>query len=171
MVTDLSDIEVVLGKLGARLAPVLGLIACAVPVACLAALLGGIAFEAIAGVFVVSLSLAVLACTLALCISVQAAKTHEVLTAVYMILGLWLLALPVWDGLSRGGGLMAPARMVSEVQPVCSGIRALLQTWVAGITDFAVFDCVALILSAALALISIARIRSVVYATIRPRAR
>ena len=70
MLTDLSDIEVVLGKLAARLAPILGLIACGVPVACLSALVGGIEFEAIAGLFVVSVSLAVLACSLALCISV-----------------------------------------------------------------------------------------------------
>ena len=42
MVTDLSDPEVVLGKLGARLVPVLNLVACALPVAALGTLLGGI---------------------------------------------------------------------------------------------------------------------------------
>src|SRR5947209_77918 len=60
MVTDLSDAEIVLGKLGARLGPVLGLIACAVPVTALAALLGGIEFEALLGLFAVSAALAVL---------------------------------------------------------------------------------------------------------------
>src|SRR5262249_4056629 len=49
MVTDLSDTEIVLGKLAARLAPVVGLIVCAVPVMALAALLGGIDFGALAG--------------------------------------------------------------------------------------------------------------------------
>ena len=38
----LSDAEIVLGILAARLAPVLGLVACAIPVACLAGLLGGV---------------------------------------------------------------------------------------------------------------------------------
>ena len=42
LVTDLSDAEIVLGILAARLAPVLGLVACAIPVACLAGLLGGV---------------------------------------------------------------------------------------------------------------------------------
>ena len=100
MATDLSDPEIVLGKLGSRLAPILGLIACGVPVAALATLLGGVEFGAIAGLFVISVSLAVLGCTLALTVSVWAAKTHEVLMAVYMFGGLWLLALPIWEGLS-----------------------------------------------------------------------
>ena len=117
MVTDLSDIEIVMGKLGARLAPIVGLIACGVPVACLSALLGGVEFGAIVGSFVVSLSLALLACTLALTISVWAAKTHEVLMAVYMVLGLWLLALPIWGGLSSGGRIMAPPAWFEKANP------------------------------------------------------
>ena len=42
LVTDLSGTEVVLGKLAARLFPVLGPIAAAVPVLAMATLLGGI---------------------------------------------------------------------------------------------------------------------------------
>ena len=42
LATDLSNAEIVLGKLGARLVPVLGLIACGLPIAALAGLLGGI---------------------------------------------------------------------------------------------------------------------------------
>ena len=84
MVTELSDPEIVLGKLGSRLAPIIGLMACGVPVAALATLLGGVEFGAIAGLFVVSASLAVLGCTLSLTISVWAAKTHEVLLLLPM---------------------------------------------------------------------------------------
>ena len=40
-VTDLSDAEIVLGKLGSRLAPILGLLACGLPVTALAALWAG----------------------------------------------------------------------------------------------------------------------------------
>ena len=103
LMTDLSDVEIVLGKLGARLAPILAIIVCSVPVAALTALLGGIDFGAIAGLFVISVSLAVLACTLAITISIWATKTHEVLMAVYMIEGLWLLALPLWWSWSGPG--------------------------------------------------------------------
>ena len=42
LVTDLSDPEIVLGKLAARLLPVLGLVACTWPVLAICSLLGGI---------------------------------------------------------------------------------------------------------------------------------
>jgi ABC-type transport system involved in multi-copper enzyme maturation permease subunit len=60
MVTDLSDAEIVLGRLGARLLPVFGFVACGVPVLALAGLLGGIVFEALMGLIVVSIALAIL---------------------------------------------------------------------------------------------------------------
>ena len=102
LMTDLSDPEIVLGKLGARLAPVIGIIACAVPVVAITALLGGIEFSAIAGLFGVSLALAVLGCSLAVAISVWATKTHDVLIALYIIEGLWLLAAAALEWLGFG---------------------------------------------------------------------
>ncbi|WP_435008472.1 ABC transporter permease [Tundrisphaera lichenicola] len=96
MVTDLSDAEVVLGKLGARLVPVLNLVACALPVAALGTLLGGIDPMALTGAFLVASGLAVLGCSMALAFSVWLSKAHEVMTAVYAIWSLWMLALPVW---------------------------------------------------------------------------
>ena len=42
LATDLSNGEIVLGKLGVRLVPVLGLVACVLPIMALAGLLGGI---------------------------------------------------------------------------------------------------------------------------------
>ena len=53
----------------------------------LAALLGGIDPQALFSLFAVSVAVAVLGCSLALAISVQAAKTHEVIIAV---LALWI---------------------------------------------------------------------------------
>src|SRR5207237_943870 len=96
MVTDLSDAEIVLGTLAARLFPVIGLLLCGVPVSALAALLGGIEFSALAGAFVVSSSLAVLGCVMALTLSIRVTKTHEVLMVVYVAEALYLLALPIW---------------------------------------------------------------------------
>ncbi len=96
LVTDLSDAEVVLGKLGARLVPVLNLVACAVPVAALGALLGGIDPVALAGSFLIAASLAVLGCSLAMALSVHATKAQEVMTALFAIWAAWLLALPAY---------------------------------------------------------------------------
>jgi ABC-type transport system involved in multi-copper enzyme maturation permease subunit len=162
LVTDLSDTEVVLGKLCSRLAPVFGLIVCGVPVACMAALLGGIEFGAIAGSFVVSLSLAVVACTLALAISVWASKTHEVLMAVYMIFGFWLMALPIWGGLASSGKIMAPPAWFVKSNPYVLVLAPYAKPGFAGIADFAAFAAFALALSAAIAMLVIARLRKVV---------
>ena len=139
LVTDLSDREIVLGKLGSRLAPVFGLIACAVPVACLTALLGGVEFEAIAGCFVVSVCLAVLGCALALTISVWAPKTHEVLMAVYMILGFWLMSLPIWEELASGGKIPAPPNWFVKTNPYVLVLAPYAKPGFVEIADFGVF--------------------------------
>ena len=95
-VTDLSDREIVLGKLGAKLVPVFGIIAAAIPVLSLASLLGGIIPEALVSLTVVSMTLAVFACALALAVSVRATKSHEVLMAVFTLWTLWII-LPVFN--------------------------------------------------------------------------
>ena len=97
--TDLTDAEIVLGKLAARLVPVLGLIACAAPVLALATLLGGVDPAMPAGAILVCLACAVFGCTLALTLSVWGRKTHEVLLATYAFGIFWLLSAPIWAGL------------------------------------------------------------------------
>jgi len=91
LATDLSSAEIVLGKLGVRLIPVLSLIACVVPIMALAGLLGGIVPEALAGSFLTAIACAVLGCSLALTLSVWGRKIHEVLMLTYLILLLWLV--------------------------------------------------------------------------------
>jgi ABC-type transport system involved in multi-copper enzyme maturation permease subunit len=81
--TDLTDAEIVLGKLVARLVPVLGLIACAAPVQVLMTLFGGVDPVMLTGAILVCLACAVFGCTLALTLSVWGRKTHEVLLTTY----------------------------------------------------------------------------------------
>ena len=90
LATDLSNAEIVLGKLGVRLAPVLGLIACVLPLSALAGLLGGIDPDALFGSFLTAIACAFLGCSLALTLSVWGRKTHEVLMLTYLILILWV---------------------------------------------------------------------------------
>lgn len=90
LATDLSNSEIVLGKLAAKLLPVLGLLLTSAPVLCAALLLGGIAPEAVLGAFIVSLGVGVLGSALALLLSVWGKKMHEVLSVVYLI---WLIAM------------------------------------------------------------------------------
>ena len=54
LATDLSNAEIVLGKLAVRLVPVLGLIACVLPLSALTSLLGGIDPTALFGSFLIA---------------------------------------------------------------------------------------------------------------------
>src|SRR3954453_1792940 len=99
LTTDLTDAEIVLGKLAARLVPVLGLIAGAAPVLALATLFGGVDPAMPTGAILVCLACGVFGCTLALTLSVWGRKTHEVLLATYAFGIFWLLSAPIWAGL------------------------------------------------------------------------
>lgn len=92
LATDLSNTEIVLGKLGVRLLLVLGLIACVLPVAALGGLLGGIDPTALLGSFLTAIGCAVVGCSLALTLSIWARKIHEVLVVTYVLLMLWLIS-------------------------------------------------------------------------------
>src|SRR5439155_10674465 len=93
LATDLSDPEIVLGKLAARLLPVLGLVACSWPVLALASLLGGIDPQALTLAFAIILAVALLGCAMALALSVWARQPHEVVLVVYTS---WMLVLLLW---------------------------------------------------------------------------
>ena len=74
LATDLSNGEIVLGKLGVRLLPVLCLVACVLPLLAFSGLLGGIDPNAVLGSFLVATACAVLGCSLALALSVWGRK-------------------------------------------------------------------------------------------------
>jgi ABC-type transport system involved in multi-copper enzyme maturation permease subunit len=99
-VTELTNREIVLGKLGARLLPVFALVAASVPVLCLTGLLGGIIMEALVTLTAVTLALAVFGCALALAFSVRASKINEVLMAVFTIWTVWIVGIVIWEGVA-----------------------------------------------------------------------
>jgi len=98
LATDLSAAEVVLGKLGARLLQVLGLVLAGLPVLFLATLLGGIDPQAVLGSFLVTLGAGVFGCALALLLSVWGDRPPDVLLGTYTVLAVWLLAWPLTCG-------------------------------------------------------------------------
>jgi ABC-type transport system involved in multi-copper enzyme maturation permease subunit len=99
LVTDLSNWEIVWGKLAARLIPVLGLIAASVPVLTLCTLLGGIDPEAMLTGYGVIIGVAFFGSALALLLSVWGRKTHEVLLAAYLVEVLIVVAYPLAIGI------------------------------------------------------------------------
>jgi ABC-type transport system involved in multi-copper enzyme maturation permease subunit len=120
LITDLSGAEIVLGKLAARLLPVLGLLLATLPVLALSILVGGLDPVALAGAFLVTLGVAILGCALALLLSVWGQKTHEVLLVNYLLWTAFLLAYPVWDILDRealGGMGLGPPPWLLHTNP------------------------------------------------------
>jgi ABC-type transport system involved in multi-copper enzyme maturation permease subunit len=93
MVTDLSDAEIVLGKLASRLVTVVGVIACGLPVLAIMTSLGGVDPMAIVSGSMVIVAMAVLGVSLSLAFSVWATKPHEALMATYATYAVWLLTL------------------------------------------------------------------------------
>ena len=159
MVTDLSDVEIVLGKLASRLAPVFALVAAAVPVLALAGLLGGIVPEAVVTLFLVTLGIALLGCSAALAVSVRVLKAHEVLMAVYSAFGLWLLAAPYWVVISRPARIAPPPEWFVKLNPYVLAFSPITSPGYVNDGDVAVFLAAVGSISAVLTLIAIKTLR------------
>ncbi len=157
--TDLSDAEIVLGKLFSRLAPILGLLACALPVVALAALLGGIDGRALVTLFAISAAVAVLGCALAISVSVEVAKTHEVIMAVMALIICWLMSLVIWQGLARAYGLPGPPDWFYSTNPFVLVYAPYSWPGRYGLLDVTLFVIAALAISAGLTAWTIARLR------------
>lgn len=167
MVTDLSDPEIILGKLAARLLPTLMLVACGLPVMAIGTLLGGIDPVALTGAFLVTIGVAVLGCSLAITLSIWGSKTHEVLLATYSAWVIWLLAYPLAGQL--GGYLPAwadwvywPIRQLAEWDPYRVAFASYLTPSSASLPDACRFLGGTLTASVCLIGLSIWRLRPVV---------
>ena len=140
-------------------APTLAPLACALPVASLAALLGGIdgsgarrALRRVGGRRGARLALAI-------AISVEVIKTDEVIMAVLAITACWLLSLPLWGGMSRAYGLPPPPRWFHATNPFVLVYAPYASPGRFGLLEFATFVAAALAMSAGLLAVTIARLR------------
>jgi ABC-type transport system involved in multi-copper enzyme maturation permease subunit len=161
LATDLSDAEIVLGKLAARLVPVLGLVACAVPVLAGAILLGGIDPEAALGATLVTLGSAVFASALALAVSVWARQTHEALLGTYLIGAALVLIVPMWAQWQTNFGLPPLPGWLEATNPFWLAFLPYLRRGSECLGEQAAFLGVTLALSAALAVLAVLRVRAV----------
>ena len=157
MTTDLSDAEIVLGKLASRLVVVLGVIACVFPVMAIMTALGGISAADTLGATLVIVGVATLGASLALAFSVWADKPYEALLATYATFGVWLLALVVEERTFRIGG--GPGVLHFSNPFWLLGSRSLPAP--AGLAECATFFAGALAISSLLAIVSIWCVRDV----------
>jgi ABC-type transport system involved in multi-copper enzyme maturation permease subunit len=161
LATDLSDTEIVLGKLAALLLPVLGLVLCGTPVLFGAALLGGIDPEAALGAVLVTLAVGVLGGTLALTLSIWGRHTYEVLLAAYLVAAAVVLAGPLWRVLQGKLGLPAAPGWLDSLNPFVVAFLPYLEPDSRFLDQQLLFLAVALGLSAALAWLAVLRVRTV----------
>jgi ABC-type transport system involved in multi-copper enzyme maturation permease subunit len=108
LVTDLTSAEIILGKLAARLVPVVGMVLCGVPFLALGTLLGGIEPFSVLWLLPVTLGAAILGCTLALTLSIWGTRMTEVVLTTYAV---WLIAVllpPTWWVLRTAGAVRWP---------------------------------------------------------------
>jgi ABC-type transport system involved in multi-copper enzyme maturation permease subunit len=139
LVTDLSATEIVLGKLGSRLLPVLGLVVATLPILALATLLGGIDPGALFGGFLVTVGVAVFGCALALVLSVWGHRPHEVMLAAYAVLAVLLMAWPAWHLLPSGWGLGLPPLWVEVSNPFWLAFAPYLRPGSAAAGNYVLF--------------------------------
>jgi ABC-type Na+ efflux pump permease subunit len=161
LATDLSDPEIVLGKLAARLLPVLGLVACSWPVMALSSLLGGIDPLALALAFAIILAVALLGCSMALALSVWARKPHEVVLVVYTFWALVLLLWPIWYALSLAKLVGPPAGWSLLANPYCVAFAPYSAPGRFDFWDYLGFFAAALGAAVALAILAVWRMRPV----------
>jgi ABC-type transport system involved in multi-copper enzyme maturation permease subunit len=117
MATDLTDPEIVLGKLAARLVPVMALVAGTWPVMAICTLLGGIDPAALAMAMAIIVTVALLGCALALALSVWARRPHEVILTAYTFWIAMLMAWPIWFAFSSAGIRSFPGQWLLLLNP------------------------------------------------------
>jgi ABC-type transport system involved in multi-copper enzyme maturation permease subunit len=161
MVTDLSDAEIVLGKLAARLEPVMGLVACTWPLMAISSLLGGIDPEALTLAFAIIVAVGLLGCAMALALSVWARRPHEVILTTYTFWIVLLLAWPVWFAFAWGGLISPPRRWLLVLDPFYLAFAPYAVPGRVGFWEYAGFFGVALGASVALVLLAVRRMRAV----------
>jgi ABC-type transport system involved in multi-copper enzyme maturation permease subunit len=101
LLTNLTNSELVLGKLLASVLTVIVMLTAALPLFMLSALLGGISFEQIARVFAVSLAAALFSGSLGSTIALWREKTFQALALTALVLVFWL----AWWELVAAGSL------------------------------------------------------------------
>ena len=158
-VTELSDAEIVLGKLVARFASVVALVIAVVPLLAISTLMGGIIPEALVYLTVTTLAIALLGCSLALALSVRAARTHEVLMLVFALWAIWLLSYPIWLGAASSGVVAAAPDWFAKLNPFVLVYAPYAKPGYVGVVDVAVFVTVALVISIGAVLFAIRTLR------------
>jgi ABC-type transport system involved in multi-copper enzyme maturation permease subunit len=161
MATDMAVSEIVLGKLFARLLPVLMLVATSLPVLFIIMLMGGVNYDQLIFGFIVMVGCAVFSCALALWLSIYVGKPQEALLLAYFVIMIWLIAFPIvgFLGILPAG---VSIHKLALLNPFVLILEPGQPTFGATMFDYQVFLAVTYGLAAVFVLLGIWRLRKVV---------
>jgi ABC-type transport system involved in multi-copper enzyme maturation permease subunit len=95
--TPLSNLEIIIGKLGGRVLQILCLVLSGVPVLALAMLLGGITPQDIISLTAITLSTVLFVTMVSMAVSAWTAKARDAVIRAYLVFFcLWVLPMPIW---------------------------------------------------------------------------
>ena len=101
--TPLSNLEIIIGKLGGRVLQIVYLVLSGVPVLALAMLLGGIAPRAIVALTVITLSTVLFVTMVSMAVSAWTAKARDAVIRAYLVFFcIWVLPLSAYGSFSSG---------------------------------------------------------------------
>ncbi|WP_165220175.1 ABC transporter permease subunit [Aquisphaera insulae] len=158
-VTDLSDSEIVLGKLASRFLSAAGLVLAGLPVFLLAMLLGGIIPEALGILAVATMLVLLVGGSLSMALSARASTSHEVLMAIFGVWAAWLLAAPLWRTLAGLFHLTGPPLWFIKLNPYVLVYAPYQNPGYVSWADVGRFTAACLVVSIACVIFTIARLR------------
>ena len=164
LLTNLTNTELVLGKLLASLLNILLMVGAALPLFLLAMLFGGVSGEQIARVFAVTVASTLAAGSLGSTLALWRDKTFQTIALTGLVLVLWLV---VWEGIRAGAfgdqwtGITVESWAVafSPWQAILAASEPVPSAAREGLDAVLVFPCVAGAIAIALNLLAIARVR------------
>jgi ABC-type transport system involved in multi-copper enzyme maturation permease subunit len=129
--SSLSNAEIVLGKLAARIIHVVYLVLAGVPILALMMLMGGIAPEALLALAVITLCTVLSVATMSIAVSVWSARAREAVTRAYLVLFALLVLPPLLALLLRAAPFFgAPLFFSKSVADVNEQFLAANPFWV-----------------------------------------
>ena len=113
--TPLSNLEIIIGKLGGRVLQILSFVLSGVPVLALAMLLGGIAPQAILSLTAITLSTVLFVTMVSMAVSAWTAKARDAVVRAYLVFFcLWVLPCPLYASLLLGPVPLGSSAVVDQ---------------------------------------------------------
>lgn len=129
--TDLSNLEIILGKTIARVLLVGQFMLASLPILFLFRLLGGIPADLLAGSFLIAASTAIFLTAISVCVSVWTPRSRDAAMRVYRILAALLILPPILSGF-LAMGLLPPGPWRDSISVGLTFLLSLNPLWVLG---------------------------------------